>query len=85
MLILLDMSNAKVIVVSGGASGIGSEVCSRLAAEGALVVVADLNAAQAEAKAAAIVAEGGQAIGVACDNTSPDQCEAAAQAATARS
>ena len=35
-----------VIVVSGGASGIGAEVSMRLASEGARVVIADLNAAQ---------------------------------------
>lgn len=81
MLKLPVMADQKVIVVSGGASGIGSEVSSRLATEGACVVIADLNAAQAEAKAAAIVEAGGQAIGVACDITSPDQCEAVAQAA----
>ena len=68
----------KVIVVSGGASGIGAEVSSRLAAEGAKVVIADLNAAQAEARAVSI---GGDAIGVACDITNPDLCDAAAQAA----
>ena len=69
----------KVIVVSGGAGGIGAEVSARLAAEGACVVIADLDAAQAKAKAASI----GRAIGVACDITRPEQCEAAAQAAVA--
>ncbi|HXJ43949.1 MAG TPA: SDR family NAD(P)-dependent oxidoreductase [Bryobacteraceae bacterium] len=71
----------KVIVVSGGASGIGAEVSSRLAAEGAWVVIADLNAAQAEAQAGRVEADGGRAIGVACDITNPELCEAAAQAA----
>ena len=71
----------KVIVVSGGASGIGAEVSGCLAAEGAWVVIADLNAAQAEARAAIVEANGGRAIGVACDITNPGQCEAAAQAA----
>ncbi len=81
MLNLLAMPDNKVIVVSGGASGIGSEVSTRLAAEGAFVVIADLNAEQAQAKAAELVAAGGQAIGVACDITNPDLCEAVAQAA----
>lgn len=71
----------KVILVFGGAGGIGAEVSVRLAAEGARVVIADLNAAQAQAKAAGIVAEGGQAIGVACDITNSELCECAAQAA----
>jgi NAD(P)-dependent dehydrogenase (short-subunit alcohol dehydrogenase family) len=66
----------KVIVVSGGANGIGAEVSARLAAEGARVVITDLNGAQAEAKAAGIAG-----LGVACDISSPEQCEKAAQAA----
>jgi NAD(P)-dependent dehydrogenase (short-subunit alcohol dehydrogenase family) len=66
----------KVVVVSGGANGIGAEVSARLASEGARVVITDLNGAQAEAKAAAI-----GAFGVACDITSPEQCDNAAQAA----
>jgi 3-oxoacyl-[acyl-carrier protein] reductase len=68
----------KVILVSGGAGGIGAEVSARLASEGALVAVADLHAGEAEAKAESI---GGRAIGVGCDITSPEQCEAAVQAA----
>jgi 3-oxoacyl-[acyl-carrier protein] reductase len=71
----------KVIVVSGGAGGIGAEVSLRLASEGARVVVADLNAADAEAKAAMIGAGEDRAIGVACDIANPGQCEALAQAA----
>jgi NAD(P)-dependent dehydrogenase (short-subunit alcohol dehydrogenase family) len=71
----------KVIVISGGAGGIGAEVSARLAAEGARLVIADLNAAQAEAQAAAIEIGGSRALGVACDITNPEECEALAQAA----
>jgi 3-oxoacyl-[acyl-carrier protein] reductase len=71
----------KVIVISGGASGIGAEVSGRLAGEGARVVIADLNAAAAEAHVATIVAAGGRAVGVACDITNPELCERVAQAA----
>jgi 3-oxoacyl-[acyl-carrier protein] reductase len=78
------MPEAKVIVISGGASGIGAEVSARLATEGARVVIADLNAAQAEAKAAGIVAAGGAAIAIACDITRPDECEAVARTAEDR-
>lgn len=67
----------KVMVVSGGVGGIGSEVCARLDAEGARLVIADLSAAQARETAASFRS----AIGVACDITSPEQCEALAQAA----
>ena len=66
----------KVMVVSGGANGIGAEVSARLAGEGARVVITDLNGAQAEARAAGI-----GAFGIACDISSPEQCEKAAQAA----
>jgi len=72
----------KVIAVSGGASGIGAEISSRLISEGAHVVIADLNSAQAAANAAAMAArEGQRAIGVGCDISSPEQCEAVAEAA----
>jgi NAD(P)-dependent dehydrogenase (short-subunit alcohol dehydrogenase family) len=71
----------KVIVIFGGAGGIGAETSARLASAGARVIIADLNAAQAQAKAADIVAAGGQAIGIACDITDPESCERAAQAA----
>ena len=71
----------KVIVVFGGAGGIGAEAAARLAAGGARVVIADLNSAEAGATAAGIVAGGGQAVGVACDITDPGQCDRAAQAA----
>jgi 3-oxoacyl-[acyl-carrier protein] reductase len=62
----------KVIVVSGGASGIGAEVSARLASEGARIVIADLNVARAESHTA---------LTITCDITNPDQCEAVAQAA----
>ncbi|MDX6378065.1 MAG: hypothetical protein QOE98_2368 [Gaiellaceae bacterium] len=44
----------RLAVVVGGAGGIGSAVCRRLAVEGARVVVCDLDAARAEALAAEI-------------------------------
>jgi 3-oxoacyl-[acyl-carrier protein] reductase len=75
---------SKVIMVVGGAGGIGAGTSARLASEGARVVIADLNSAQAEAKAAEIAAAGGQAIGVACDITSPESCECAARSAVDR-
>ena len=51
----------KVIVVAGGASGIGAATAKRLGAEGARVVVGDLNAEGAEKTAAEIEADGGTA------------------------
>ncbi len=70
----------KVIVVSGGANGIGAEISARLAAEGARVVISDLNGAQAEARAASLGTGASGALGLACDITSPEQCEAVVQA-----
>jgi len=69
----------KVIIVSGGAGGIGAAVATRLASEGALVVIADLNLELAEATAARI--GDSRATGVACDITNPDQCALLAQSA----
>jgi NAD(P)-dependent dehydrogenase (short-subunit alcohol dehydrogenase family) len=54
-------------VVTGGASGIGRALCTRLAAEGMAVVVADLDGDGATATADAVTAAGGRAHPVACD------------------
>jgi NAD(P)-dependent dehydrogenase (short-subunit alcohol dehydrogenase family) len=71
----------QVILVTGGASGIGADTGARLASAGARIVIADLNVDQAKLKAADIVARGGQAIAVPCDITNPERCEGAARAA----
>lgn len=71
----------RVVLVYGGAGGIGAEVGKRLVSAGDRVVIADLNEAQARAQAASLMASGGQAAGVACDITNPELCERAAQAA----
>ena len=47
-------SNRLVAVVTGGAMGIGAEVCARLATAGFTVVVADLDAAAADETAASL-------------------------------
>ncbi len=71
----------KVIVISGGAGGIGWECSDRLSHAGAKLVIGDLNADDAQAKAAHIESQGGHAIGLGCDVTNPAQCEAIAEAA----
>lgn len=50
---MIDLAG-KVVVVTGGASGIGEALCQAFAAEGARVVVADRDGAGAERVAAAI-------------------------------
>jgi NAD(P)-dependent dehydrogenase (short-subunit alcohol dehydrogenase family) len=66
--------NGRVIVVTGGASGIGRALARRFAAEGARgVVVADLDGPGAEAVAAEL---GERGSGVACDVTSEDETDA---------
>ena len=49
----------RVVIVTGGAGGIGSAACRAIAAEGGKVVVADLDANAAEAVADEIAADGG--------------------------
>src|SRR5690348_7005390 len=57
----------KVCVVTGGAGAIGAATAGALAAEGAIVVVADLDPAAAEAVAAAIPSAEGAAVDVTDD------------------
>ena len=71
----------KVAIITGAGSGIGRTTSLRLAAEGARVVVADLNAENGAMTVSMIKKEGGQAIFVATDVGSPAQVEnAVAQA-----
>ncbi len=64
----LGLSNW-VVVVTGGAGGIGEAICRTLAAEGARVVVADIDTARAEELARSIEAADGRAIGHVLDVT----------------
>ncbi|MDQ2755436.1 MAG: SDR family oxidoreductase [Actinomycetota bacterium] len=57
----------QVAIVTGSAHGIGEAIARRFASEGAAVVIADLDESAAKATAKEIVADGGRAIGVACD------------------
>ncbi|UDY36655.1 SDR family NAD(P)-dependent oxidoreductase [Dermatobacter hominis] len=58
---------ARVAVVTGAASGIGLGIARRLASDGHAVALLDRNGPAAEREAAAIVADGGRAIGLECD------------------
>jgi NAD(P)-dependent dehydrogenase (short-subunit alcohol dehydrogenase family) len=67
-------------VVTGGAGLLGKEFCRTLAQAGAGVIVADLNGAAAAQVADEIQREGGQAVGVEVDVTSPESTQAMAAA-----
>jgi meso-butanediol dehydrogenase/(S,S)-butanediol dehydrogenase/diacetyl reductase len=59
----------RVVIVTGGAGGIGAAACRAIAAEGGKVVVADLDGTAARAVADAIAADGGVADSVGVDVT----------------
>lgn len=69
--------SGKVVIVTGGAGGIGSAVCRGFAALGARVAVFDLNATAAEKLAQEISATGVMARGYVVDIASADRVEAA--------
>ena len=73
----------RIALVTGGASGIGRATALRLAAEGAHVVVTDLDAAGARkvAEEAAATTGGGRAIGAGMDVTSESSVRAAVEEA----
>ena len=74
----------KVAVITGAASGIGRSSAERFAAEGARVVVADLDADGAQEAAATITRDGGEATHVRCDVTRAEDARAMVEAAVDR-
>ncbi|MCO1337499.1 short-chain dehydrogenase [Kocuria polaris] len=70
----------RIALVTGAASGIGKAIAERLAAEGACVVIADLDLEKARAVAAEIGSTD-VAVGVRVDVTSEEEVEAAVAAA----
>lgn len=74
----------RVIIVTGGAQGIGRAFAMRFAEEGARVVIADIDGPEAERTAAEIGEAGGEALVAVTDVSDPDSAEAMAQAAIDR-
>jgi 3-oxoacyl-[acyl-carrier protein] reductase len=71
----------RVVIVTGGGVGIGKAYSLGVAKEGARVVVADIQDAEARKVAADINGAGGQAMAVAVDVTSEEKTRAMADAA----
>ena len=72
----------RVIIVTGGAQGIGRAIADGLAAEGARVVVADVRGADEAARE--LTAAGATAVGVRVDVASETDCAAMAATASER-
>jgi NAD(P)-dependent dehydrogenase (short-subunit alcohol dehydrogenase family) len=67
--------SGKVAVVTAGASGIGRAAALAFAAQGAAVVIGDIDTHGGEAAAHEIAQAGGRAIFVRTDATTPEDCE----------
>jgi len=74
----------KVIIVTGGAKGIGESIVKLLAAEGAVPVIVGRNEVDNLITVKAIEASGGQAWQVVAELTEPAECAKAVKAVTGR-
>jgi meso-butanediol dehydrogenase / (S,S)-butanediol dehydrogenase / diacetyl reductase len=71
----------RVVIVTGGAGGIGGAACRAIAAEGGKVVVGDLDADRARSVAEIINADGGEATSIGVDVTDRPSVRTMIQAA----
>jgi len=76
--------DGKVVIVTGGATGIGRGICDVLAREGARVVVANRNEERGQEAAREIAAAGGEALFVRTDVSQEADCQAVVAAAVER-
>jgi NAD(P)-dependent dehydrogenase (short-subunit alcohol dehydrogenase family) len=67
---MVERLSGKVAIVTGSAHGIGEAIAKRFGAEGATVVVADVNGAGAQAVADGINGAGGKAVAIPTDVSS---------------
>ena len=65
----------KIIIITGGAKGIGAGIARGLAAEGATPVIVGRSEADNQAEVAKIIEMGGQAHHVVAELTQPDDCK----------
>ncbi|MGF1479681.1 MAG: SDR family oxidoreductase [Cyanophyceae cyanobacterium] len=63
----------KVVIVTGGAQGLGEAICYSLAEAGAIPIIADLRLELAEQVAQKCTATGGEAIAMQLDVSNPEQ------------
>ncbi|ROR99060.1 NADP-dependent 3-hydroxy acid dehydrogenase YdfG [Sinobacterium caligoides] len=76
--------NNKVAVITGGASGVGRSIAFKLGAEGAKIVIADVDKKALEQSEQALTAAGIEALAVVADVTKQESLEALAEAAIER-
>ncbi|WP_019990648.1 SDR family oxidoreductase [Rudanella lutea] len=69
----------KVIIVTGGAKGIGEGISRVLAGEGALVAIVGRNEADNQKTVEAIVQAGGKAVSIVAELTRPEECQQAVE------
>lgn len=65
----MTLLDGRAAVITGGAQGLGLRIAEAFGAEGANVVIGDINGAAAEAAAAQLIASGVPAVGIRCDVT----------------
>jgi NAD(P)-dependent dehydrogenase (short-subunit alcohol dehydrogenase family) len=68
----------QIVVVTGGAQGLGRAIVAKLTARGATLAILDVNAEGAQTAAEQVRAEGGKAVAFACDVADPASVRAAA-------
>lgn len=75
----MGVLDGKCALITGGASGIGRATALLLALQGAAVAVVDMNEAQGQAVAQAIIQNGGRAVFIRCDVSQAADCQRAVQ------
>jgi NAD(P)-dependent dehydrogenase (short-subunit alcohol dehydrogenase family) len=80
----MNRLEGKIAMVTGAASGIGRASAIRLARDGAVVMVSDINLPAAEQVVAEIRGAGGRAEAIHCDITEEDSIRAAVEHTAAR-
>ncbi len=74
----------KVALITGSTKGIGKAIAEQMAKHGAKVVISSRNQDACDEVAAQIVADGGEALAVACNINYPEQLQALVAATTAK-